>query len=191
MGKSSVCYSCLSRSYLAGFWLLLLFSITSLSSHAGRYERYVVGTVKEVRDGDTVSVWVANTDEILKVRLYGINAPGKNKPFYMEATQYLESQVLGKHVDLYITGKGKFPYLLLTSSQIYGSKDNRYIAKVYHNDKYIDLMLASSGLATHYKFLKDTSFTCSPVASTKSKERILLWLKLKQGGVVLRYGTSN
>ncbi len=170
MGKLSVWYSILCRSYLAGFWLLFFFCIFSFSSHAGQYERYVVGTVIKVRDGDTVSVWVANTDEILEVRLYGINAPEKNKPYYSEVTQYLTNQVLGKHVDLYITGKGKFPYLLLTSSQIYGSKDNRYIAKVYHNDKYIDLMLASSGLATHYKFLKDTSFTCSPVASTKSRE---------------------
>ena len=170
MWKPSVCYSYLSRLYLAGFWLLFFFSVTSLSSHAGQYERYVVGAVIKVRDGDTVSVKVANTDEILEIRLYEINAPEKNKLHYSEATQYLTNQVLGKYIDLYITGKWKFPYLLLTSSQIYGSKDNRYIAKVYHNDKYIDLMLVSSGLALHYKHIKDTSLTCSPVASTKSRE---------------------
>ena len=155
MGKSSVCYSCLSRSYLAGFWLVLFFCIVTSNSYAGQYERYVVGTVIKVRDGDTVSVRVANTDEMLEVRLYGINAPRKNKPFYMEATQYLESQVLGKHVDLYIIGKGKY---------------GRYISKLYCNSKYINLMLVSSGLATHYKFLKYASFTCSPVASTKFRE---------------------
>ena len=137
MGKSSVCYSCLSRSYLVGFWLVLFFSIVTFNSHAGQYERYVVGTVIKVRDGDTVSVRVANTDEVLEVRLYGIDAPEKNKPFYIEATRHLESQVLGKHVDLYITDKGKY---------------GRYIAKLYCNSKYINLMLVSSGLAIHYKF---------------------------------------
>ena len=109
----------------------------------------MVGTVIKVRDGDTVSVRVANTDEVLEVRLYGIDALEKNKPFYMEATQYLESQFLGKHVDLYITGKGKY---------------ERYIFKLYCNSKYINLMLVSSGLATYYKFIKYASFTCSPVS---------------------------
>ena len=114
----------------------MIFVFIQLHSYAGQYERYVVGTVIKVRDGDTVSVRVANTDEILEVRLFGINAPEKNKPFYIEATRYLESQVLGKHVDLYITGKGKY---------------GRYIAKLYCNSKYINLMLVSSGLAVHYK----------------------------------------
>ena len=150
-----MCYSCLSRSYLVGFWLLFLFCIISFSSHAGQHDRYVVGTVVKMRDGDTVSVQVANTDKVLEVRLYGINAPEKSKPYYSETTQYLTNQVLGKHVDLYITGKGKY---------------GRYIAKVYCDSKYINLMLVSSGLALHYKHIKDTSFTCSPVASTKSRE---------------------
>lgn len=151
MGKPSVCYSYLSRLYLAVFGLLFFFSVTSLSSHAGQYERYVVGTVIKVRDGDTVSVRVANTDEILEVRLYEINAPEKNKLYYSEATQYLtnQDQVLGKHVDLYITCKRKY---------------GRYIAKAYHNSKYINLMLVSTVLATYYKFLKDASSTCSPVS---------------------------
>ena len=80
-----------------------------------------------------LSVRVANTDEVLEVRLYGINAPEKNKPFYDEATQYLATQIISKHVDLYITGKGKY---------------GRYIAKVYCDSKYINLLLVSSGLAT-------------------------------------------
>ena len=177
MGKPSVFYSIRCRSCLAGFWLLFLFCIFSFTSHAGQYERYVVGTVIKVRDGDTVSVRVANTDEILEVRLYGINAPEKNQSYYTESTEYLTNQILGKHVDLYITGKGKFHACLFTSSQEAGSKDNHYIAKVYCDSKYINLMLVSSGLAVHYKQF--------------SKDRALLWPKLKQGGVVLEYGINK
>ena len=151
------------RSLITLLWVLVIILITQIHSYAGEYDRFVVGTVIKVRDGDTISVRVANTDEILEFRLYGINAIESNKPYYYEATKYLANQILGKYVDLYITGKGKFPSLLLTRSQKGGSQDNCYIAKVNHSDKYSNLMLVSSGLATHYKHIMDVSPTCSPV----------------------------
>ena len=139
---------------------MILFFI-QIKSYAGQYDRYVVGTVIKVRDGDTVSVRVANTDEVLEVRLYGINASERSKPYYAESAQYLSNQILGKHVELYITGKGKY---------------NRHIAKIYHNDKYINLMLVSSGMAAHYKeFSKDKDLALAEAEARRC--RIGMWDK--------------
>ena len=54
MGKPSVCYSYHCRSFRAGFWLCVFFCVITCTSHAGQYDRYVVGTVIKVRDGDTL-----------------------------------------------------------------------------------------------------------------------------------------
>jgi endonuclease YncB( thermonuclease family) len=65
------------------------------------------GRVVEVVDGDTVHVRLAEADErpgrkagVVKVRLYGADAPEKEQPHGREATRALSSLVLGKEVVL-------------------------------------------------------------------------------------------
>ena len=155
-------------SYISLFkllWVVIAFLIIQVNSFAGQYDRYVVGTVIKVRDGDTVQVRVANTDEMFEVRLYGINTPEKNKPLFAESAEFLKLHILGKLVELYISGKDRY---------------NRHIAKVYHNSQYINLMLISSVLATHYKkYAKDKDLALAEAEARRC--RIGIWGNNKSG----------
>lgn len=57
-----------------------------------------MGTVVKVSDGDTIWVKDATSDNIIKVRLYGIDAPEKNQPYGAEATLLLTALALDKDV---------------------------------------------------------------------------------------------
>lgn len=130
-----------------GIWVLGLFLFGSVLVTFGMYKDYqnkphglhpktsVEGaateadTVKEVTDGDTLTL--QNGD---KVRLIGMNAPEINQPNYAEAKQKLESLTLGKSVRL--------DYDVQKTDQ-YG----RTLAYIYVGDMFVNLELIKSGFA--------------------------------------------
>jgi micrococcal nuclease len=64
-------------------------------------------TVVRVGDGDTIEVAPKDRpDRTEKVRLLGIDAPGKTEKFYAEATKALEGLVGGKTIELQFEAKG-------------------------------------------------------------------------------------
>ncbi len=69
---------------------LLLFTVQTLA---------FTGKVVDVMDGDTVKV-LDSSNQIIKVRLYGIDCPEKSQAFGQKAKEFVLSQVGGKTVDV-------------------------------------------------------------------------------------------
>lgn len=128
--------------------------------HAGEKDiRVVVAEVVKVVDGDTINVIVANTNEKLKIRLYGIDAPERKQKFGKKAKDTLNRLIGEKIVTLYIFGDDKY---------------QRKIAKVMHDDKYINLLMIRLGYAWYYEeFASDKDLM---LAEEKARgQRVGLW----------------
>ena len=93
-------------------------------------------TCIRIIDGDTIDVVPENTNKLIRVRLWGIDAPESHQPFGIHATQYLAEKILGESVEISIV-----------SSDMYG----RLIGNVYCDDVYINKEMISVGCAWHYE----------------------------------------
>lgn len=60
------------------------------------------GTITKVIDGDTYLIKNLETNQIIKVRLWGIDTPEKNQPFGMTAKNYCIDRYLNKTIDVNI-----------------------------------------------------------------------------------------
>lgn len=87
------------------------------------------GIVKRVIDGDTL-VLENNTE----IRLVGVNAPEKDDPYYLEATNFTKKLTENKKV--------KLEYDAYTSDRF-----NRILAYVIIGDKNLSMELVKNGLA--------------------------------------------
>lgn len=97
-------------------------------------------TVVRVIDGDTFEI-----ENGQKVRLIGINAPEKNRPYFEEAKQKLTDLVLGREV-------------VLKKDISETDKYNRLLRYVYLNDSFINLELVRQGFAVADPFPPDIKF---------------------------------
>ena len=79
-------------------WLIVLAltAIGLLCVFAPAFGQSFTGTVVEVTDGDTVDV--DKGDDVVTVRLYGIDAPEGEQPYGAEATHLASRLALGKRV---------------------------------------------------------------------------------------------
>jgi micrococcal nuclease len=108
-------------------------------------------------DGDTVDILVNNMP--VRLRLDGIDAPEKGMPYNKKAKQFLASQIFGKQVTIKNLGLDKY---------------KRTIAKIYLNNKDINLLMLEKGWAWHYK--KHNSETSYSQAELRAKAaKIGLW----------------
>lgn len=107
----------------------LIVSTIYLFSPIKQKENAIIG---RVIDGDTLVLKDNRT-----VRLLNINTPEKNVDGYEKAKKFL-AEFEGKQVSLEITGKDKY---------------NRYLARIYSQDNYLNEEIVKLGLAT--KFLVD------------------------------------
>jgi endonuclease YncB( thermonuclease family) len=78
------------------FCLLLLFALPA------RADELITGHVVGITDGDTITV--RTTNDTIKVRLAGIDAPERGQPFGTKAKQALSGQVFGKDVTVNSSG---------------------------------------------------------------------------------------
>lgn len=110
-------------------WLVLVLGLASCASPQ-------IGMVIGVTDGDSIKVMSNN--EVLNVRLYGIDAPELKQAFGKEASDKLSKFVKGKAVELSVVDVDGY---------------GRKIAKVYifNSEHYINEYMVSDGFAWHYK----------------------------------------
>lgn len=88
------------------------------------------GTVTWITDGDTVDV--DTSDDVLTVRLSGINAPDQGECFYDQALDHLVETLKGKRVTLEIAGTDQF---------------DRTLAHVLAGERHVNLDMVVDGLA--------------------------------------------
>ncbi|MCL2260762.1 MAG: thermonuclease family protein [Fibromonadales bacterium] len=67
---------------------------------------WVKGIAQDVHDGDTFKLKVAG--QIIKIRMYGVDAPEKNQTYGEEAGKALRNLIEGKEVRLQITDKDRY-----------------------------------------------------------------------------------
>jgi len=115
--------------------------------------RTVTGTVTKVSDGDTIHLTTPE-QTILKVRLYGIDAPETDKinnktgqinipgqPYGDESWKALKSKIMGKQVKLEILDIDKY---------------RRMVGMIYLDDRNINLEMVREGHAEAYiEYLKE------------------------------------
>lgn len=118
------------RTLRIGLLGLLLACVLSVS-HALELSGRIVGVI----DGDTVD-FITDGNELIRVRLAGIDAPERGQPFGSSAKKALSQLVFSKRVLLK------------------GDKRDRYgrvIAKIIINGQDANLQLLRLGYAWHYK----------------------------------------
>ena len=121
---------------------ILFTSIAMPSSHAAI--RTVTGTVTKVSDGDTIHL-TTQEQTVLKVRLYGIDAPETDKvssrtgqvnipgqPYGDESYKALHDKIMGKQVKLDILDIDKY---------------RRMVGMIWLNDRNINLEMVREGYA--------------------------------------------
>ena len=88
-------------------------------------------------DGDTFHGREVHSDELIKVRLYGINAPERGQAGYTEARDFLVKETEGKTVTISAVDIDRF---------------SRTVASVYTSlGSYVNAELVISGVARWYK----------------------------------------
>ena len=93
------------------------------------------GKVIKVKDGDTVVVLLGNNQQET-LRLAEVDCPEKSQAFGKNAKQFTSSQVFGKKVMFYRTGKDRY---------------KRTVAKIfYDNYKYLSAEIIKSGWGWWY-----------------------------------------
>ena len=105
--------------------------------------------VLKVSDGDTISIQKVDNGkfvgEILKIRMYGMDAPEKSQDYGPESRQALEKLVAGKTLSIEIKNKDRY---------------GRTVAIVYANGKNVNEEMVRTGNAWWYQEYakKDTQF---------------------------------
>lgn len=120
--------------------------------------------VISVQDGDTITVIGADNSAI-RIRLAGIDAPERGRPFSDRAKSNLSELVLGKVVTLECKKADRY---------------NRPVCKVILNDEDIGLRQIADGMAWHFKRYENEQSPEDRVryteAETKARsERVGLW----------------
>lgn len=153
-----------SRNY--GVYILAIGAIltsialaATVNAKSSQNEATWQGKVISITDGDTVTV-LTNTNEQVKIRVYGIDCPEKKQAFGTKAKQFLSSLIFGQTVTVQPLGK-----------DLYG----RTIAKIAYEGRDIGLTMIQYGYAWWYQqyAMKEIDYK---KAQAKAREQQLgLW----------------
>ena len=83
------------------FYSLLLVCLIIITSFA-KGDDVIKGVCVRVLDGDTIDVIVQNSNDLVRVRLWGIDAPEKTQQYGEVSTRALAAMVLGDEVDILV-----------------------------------------------------------------------------------------
>ena len=116
------------------------------------------GYVVKVSDGD--SFMIKSYGKKIRVRMYGIDAPELKQRYGKEAKKYLEDLILGKKVELKV---------------LYEDRYKRKIARVYCDDREINLEMLRSGNVWFYEYHAKNEKEYRKVYEEAKKEKRGLW----------------
>lgn len=116
------------------------------------------GKVIGIYDGDTISVLNGNRKE--KIRLYGIDCPEHEQPFYQKAKSFTSARVFGKQVEVRPVDTDKY---------------GRIVAWVYVGAECLNLELVRNGLAWHYKFFAANEPELESLEKDARERRVGIW----------------
>lgn len=117
------------------FFFLFVFVLTACDFETDK----ITGEVVKVIDGDTFTVRTT-TDQRVKIRLYGIDAPERGQDYGSKSRQFLNDLCYGKEVT--IEDKGTDQY-------------GRTLGVVYIGDLNINAEMVKNGLAWYYNYSVD------------------------------------
>lgn len=114
----------------------------STPSASTTHEKFLVGRVVAVADGDTVTVLDAQKQQH-RIRLVGIDAPESKQAFGQKSKDQLAQWVHGQEVRIEHTKTDRY---------------KRILGKIWVQDRDINLAMVESGMAWYYKqFSRDLS----------------------------------
>ncbi|MDR2995560.1 MAG: thermonuclease family protein [Bacillus cereus] len=140
------------------FILLLLLVSCSPTSTGEKEEGIITGKVISVADGDTVTI-LTDTNEQIRVRLYGIDAPERGQDFGSKARSYLNSLCYGKMAR--VEKKGIDQY-------------DRVLGIVYVNDLNLNWEMVKNGLAWYYDYFTDDPYL-EELERVARKQKLNIW----------------
>jgi micrococcal nuclease len=138
--------------------IILLFAF--LLCGAARYPHTVlVGTVTRVVDGDTIVVELSSG--VIRVRLYGIDAPEHNQPGGYESASVLRSLVERKQINLEPINQDRY---------------SRMVARVFLGNTNVNAEMVSRGEARVYRhYIKAPDRQWCALEARARDERKGLW----------------
>ncbi len=117
------------------------------------------GRVVKIQDGDTFTL-LTNTNEEIKVRMHGIDAPEKNQPYGQASKKHLSELIYGKTVCVIQKGKDKY---------------KRYLGIAYfENGENVNYKMVADGYAWHFTKYSDDGYQVS-LEKNARKQRRGLW----------------
>ncbi len=113
----------------------------------------------KVVDGDTIHLKSSDSDNVLKIRLYGIDAPERSQKFGSQSTQAMKEYVLNKKVKLDKVNEDRY---------------GRIVGKIYSDGVYVNLDMIKNGYAWHYDHYSQDSDLKKAQQNAKDK-KLGLW----------------
>jgi len=117
-----------------------------------------VGEVVSVADGDTFTIKTI-TNERIKVRLYGIDAPERGQDFGSKSRQFLKDLCHGKEVVIHDKGTDQY---------------GRLLGVVYVGDMNVNEELVGNGLAWYYSHFVDDP-RLESLENEARKKKLNIW----------------
>lgn len=140
--------------------LLLKLALSFLVLSIGAPDHLLAFSSKVIRvlDGDTIEVLKDRFP--LRIRLYGIDTPEHNQDFGTRAKQFTSDKVFGKMVEV-----------VPMDTDRYG----RTVAKIYVDDKYLNLMIVAAGFAWWYQHYAPKDEDLAKAEREARSAKIGLW----------------
>jgi endonuclease YncB( thermonuclease family) len=116
-----------------------------------------------ITDGDTFK-GLTNTNEEIKYRIYGIDAPEKKQAFGTKSKEYLSSLIFGKTVGIKVDSKDCYGRVIVWA--------------ITPDGKDVSAEMLKAGLAWHYKQYDNSEHYIS-IEDEAIKNKIGLWVEEK------------
>ena len=136
-------------------YLLILFTCSFLQAQKG--------TITKIIDGDTYLIQISESNETIKVRLWGIDAPEKNQAFGVTATNYCIDRYLDKTVEISIKDVDRY---------------GRTVAVLSISDEVFNEHLIKVGLAWDYHYYSKSAVYAN-LQKLAKVSKVGLWIEKK------------
>lgn len=137
-------------------------SLPDTENSAALAGKVLNGRCEYVHDGDSFRLAIEGSGEVLRVRLYGIDAPEKGQPYAGQSRRLLEKLIGGRRVRVEVVELDRY---------------GRCVARVYGRDVYVNIEMLKAGLAWHYSYhaCAAKNAELSQAAADAKKNGLGLW----------------